>query len=108
MKNATRLLVVFSLFLSFATQVHAQGVGASGDIHGTVTDPSGAVVPNAAVTVQDTRTGLQRTAQTDTSGQFRVTGLAPSTYDVSVKHAGFATTVFRGGSYVGLTAFAKN
>ena len=96
MKNAIRLLATFSLCVSLTTYVHAQGVGASGDIHGSVTDPSGAVVPNAAVTVQDTRTGLQRTAQTDSSGQFRVTGLAPSTYDVSVKHAGFASTIFKG------------
>jgi Carboxypeptidase regulatory-like domain len=96
MKNAIRLLAAFSLCLFLFQVALAQGVGTSGDIHGTVTDPSGAVVPNAAVTVQDTQTGLQRSAQTDSAGQFRITGLAPAAYEVTVKRAGFATTVFKG------------
>ncbi|PYX85194.1 MAG: hypothetical protein DMG68_18500, partial [Acidobacteria bacterium] len=96
MKNAIRLLAAFSLCLSLLQIAYAQGVGTSGDIHGTVTDPSNAVVPNATVTVDDLQTGLQRTAQTDAAGQFRVTGLAPATYQVTVKRPGFATTVFKG------------
>ncbi|MGB9203397.1 MAG: carboxypeptidase-like regulatory domain-containing protein [Terriglobales bacterium] len=85
------------LCLVLASSVaYAQGVGASGDIQGTVTDPSGALLPKAAITVADTQTGLRRTAVTDATGQFRVPNLAPATYDVSVQVPGFANSVRKG------------
>ncbi|HYL86904.1 MAG TPA: carboxypeptidase regulatory-like domain-containing protein [Candidatus Angelobacter sp.] len=74
----------------------AQGVGASADLTGTVTDPTGAEVPNAKVTVTDTVKGVQRTAMTDEHGFYRASGLAPSTYKVSVEHTGFQTEVSTG------------
>jgi len=72
---------------------HAQGVGTSGEITGTVTDSSGGLVLKATVSVVDTQTGLKRTATTNNSGQYRAAGLAPATYDVSVEMAGFATEI---------------
>jgi len=48
--------------------VYAQGVGASGDIRGTVTDPSGAVVTNANVTATDLAKGIKHTVATDSNG----------------------------------------
>lgn len=75
---------------------HAQGVGSSGDIKGTVTDPKGAVLPNAAVAVVGAETGLRRTAVTDEAGQYRVTNLPPATYDVSAELHGFDTAVRKG------------
>jgi hypothetical protein len=72
---------------------YAQGVGSSGEITGTVTDSSGGVVVKAAVNVVDTRTGLKRTAMTDGTGQFRVAGLSPATYDISAEMPGFATEI---------------
>src|ERR1035437_5910094 len=83
-------------FLLASSAAYAQGVGASGDIQGTVTDPSGALVPKATITVTDPQTGLQRTAVTDATGQFRVPNLAPATYDVSVRVPGFANAVRKG------------
>jgi hypothetical protein len=71
----------------------AQGVGTSGEITGTVTDSAGGVVLKATVSVVDTQTGLQRTTTTDSTGQFRVAGLYPATYDVSVEMPGFATEI---------------
>jgi hypothetical protein len=80
----------------FATVVaHAQGVGSSGEIAGTVTDSSGAILPKVTVNVIETQTGLKRTAVTNGTGQFRVVGLAPATYDVSAQMAGFATEIRR-------------
>src|ERR1700741_3667798 len=67
----------------------AQGVGASGDLPGTVTDPTGLQVPQEKVTVTDLEKGVQRTAATDEHGFYHVSGLAPSTYKVSVEHTGF-------------------
>ena len=48
---------------------YAQGVGTSGDIVGTVTDPSGAVVPRASVVALETARGTQYTAITGATGQ---------------------------------------
>jgi hypothetical protein len=75
--------------------VQAQGVGSSGEITGTVTDASGGVLPNATINVIDTQTGLKRTAITNGTGQFRVVGLSPATYDVSAQMSGFATEIRR-------------
>jgi Carboxypeptidase regulatory-like domain/TonB dependent receptor len=71
------------------TPAAAQGVGASGDLTGTVTDPSGKSVPNAKVTATETARGVQRTVVTDDHGEYRITGLAPSSYQVSVDTSGF-------------------
>jgi Carboxypeptidase regulatory-like domain len=79
--------------LSLVSTARAQGVGASGDLTGTVTDPSGAAVANATITVTQAARGFQRTASTDQGGEFRVTGLAPADYEVSVSASGFETVV---------------
>jgi hypothetical protein len=83
-------------FLFAAAMAHAQGVGTSGEITGTVVDSSGGVVVKANLNVVDTQTGLKRTATTNSTGQFRVTGLAPATYDISAEMAGFATAIRKG------------
>src|SRR5215472_1483386 len=72
---------------------HAQGVGASGDITGTVTDPSSAVIANATVTVTDIEKGTRRTIATDSTGEYRALSLLPSTYSVTVAKTGFQTEV---------------
>jgi hypothetical protein len=91
----TPIACVLLSFL-FATFVaHAQGVGSSGEITGTVTDASGAVLPKATVNVVDTQTGLKRTVVTNDTGQFRAAGLSPAIYDVSAELRGFATLIRR-------------
>src|SRR5271166_5762986 len=79
-----------------ALTAHAQGVGTSGEITGTVTDSAGNVVLNSTVKVVDAQTGLTRTAATNSTGQFRITGLSPATYEVSVAMSGFATEIRKG------------
>ena len=79
-----------------AIDVHAQGVGSSGDVSGTVYDQFGAVLPKVTISLVDTQTGLTRKAVTDGAGQYRVVGLPPSTYDVRAELSGFATEVRRG------------
>src|SRR5947209_18965810 len=71
----------------------AQGVGASGDIQGVVTDPSGAVVGNATVTATDVSKGTKHTITTDANGRYHFTGLQPATYSVSVTKSGFQPEV---------------
>jgi hypothetical protein len=90
MKSITLLLVCIFASLLLATSVaHAQGVGSSGDIKGTVTDSSGGVLPKVTVVAVETEKGSRRTAMTDDSGEYRVTGLLPGTYDVSAGLPGF-------------------
>ena len=87
-------LFVFVIgLLSAGPVAFAQGVGASADLTGTVTDPAGAAVPNAKVTAIDTAKGGQRSGVTDEHGSYRMSGLAPASYKVSVEHSGFQTEI---------------
>src|SRR5208282_4542800 len=62
-----------------------------GGIVGTVTDPSGAVVPRATTSAVDQGTGLTSTTQTSSSGYFTFTSLPIGRYKVSVRAVGFQT-----------------
>jgi hypothetical protein len=65
------------------------GQGLYGSLVGTVTDPSGAMVPTAAVVVTDVGTGQVRQDKTDQSGRYNVVNLVPGTYTVNVSAPGF-------------------
>src|ERR1700721_4768296 len=78
--NLKSIACVLVCVVLASVSAHAQGVGTSGEIAGTVTDSSGGVVPRATVDVVDSQTGLKRTAITNGTGQFRVPGLPPAVY----------------------------
>lgn len=59
------------------------------DVHGTVTDTSGALLPNAHVVITNTGTHNTRAADTNSSGEYTVTFLLPGHYSVSVEAKGF-------------------
>ena len=63
----------------------------TGDITGIVTDPSGAAVPNATVTLKNTETGATQTRTTSAQGAYRFPLLNPGTYAVSAQAQGFST-----------------
>src|SRR5213594_2145784 len=63
-----------------------------GTILGTVTDPSGAVVAGAKVTVHNVDTGLERTTQTSADGSYSIPELPIGTYTVTVSQSGFQTS----------------
>ncbi len=67
-----------------------------GTILGTVTDPTGAVVPGAKVTVKNTGTGLERTSETSADGSYSLPELPIGTYTVTVVLQGFQTFVATG------------
>ena len=67
------------------------GQAVYGSIFGTFTDPSGAAVPNAKVTVKDIRKGTSDTATTNAEGNYSVTHLIPDEYTVKVEAPGFKT-----------------
>src|SRR6201987_1194832 len=60
-----------------------------GDISGRVTDPSGAGVPNAAVTLTNTATNAVRTGDTSGDGFYTFTAVPPGVYNIKVEHPGF-------------------
>ena len=61
----------------------------SANVEGTVKDASGAVIPNATITVTNTETGVVSNATSNGSGQYRVNSLAPGRYVVHVTASGF-------------------
>ena len=65
----------------------------SGDITGTVTDPSGAVVPGATITCQSVEYGTTDTTKTSSTGAYRLSSLKPGNYRLSVTQTGFRRIV---------------
>jgi hypothetical protein len=84
---ATLLLVLVAMMSLASVQVAAQAV--FGGIAGTVTDPQGAAVPNASVTVTDMDKGTSQKITTNESGSYNVTHLIPGRYRVRVEAQGF-------------------
>lgn len=85
--------VKLSFVLSFILGMSAIAFGQStvtGAIGGVVTNPNGEVVPNAAVTVRNTETNKEEAATTDDQGRFKVSGLQPGSYAVTINGSGFS------------------
>jgi hypothetical protein len=80
-------LGLYCLFAITGT-AYAQGFGS---IAGNVTDPTGAVIANARVTVTERGTGFARTTVTDADGRYVLTSLRPAQYDLSIEASGFRT-----------------
>ncbi len=77
------------LVLIFVTlSAYAQS-GNAGAVRGTINDPTGAVVPNATVTLNNARSGLLRTVQTDSTGQFVFSNVPFNSYRMSISANGF-------------------
>src|ERR1700735_2917985 len=88
---------VFFVCLVFSNlPAYGQGVGASGAISGTVTDPQGGVLPKASIVATEVAQGTQYSAFADDTGGYRLTGLLPGTYRVTVKMDRFATQAMNG------------
>src|SRR5215471_16503040 len=89
------LLAVF-IFLIALSNCFGQASAINGQIEGTVTDPSGAVVPGVTVIIENVNTGLQRELKTDNSGFYRFTVLPLGTYRLKVIASGFAEETHSG------------
>src|SRR5438270_2917838 len=62
----------------------------TGRIAGTITDPSGAAIKGATITVLDERTSQERTTASNNDGNFTVSGLNPSDYTLRAEQSGFS------------------
>jgi hypothetical protein len=78
-----------SILLLFCLVGQASAQAATGTIRGTVSDPSGALVPQAAVTLSNA-TGLSREIKSSGAGTFEMTRVVPGRYSLSINAKGFA------------------
>jgi hypothetical protein len=108
MKRRSFAVVAIAVSLALFVPI-ALGQGTDlGTIRGVVTDSSGSLVPNAAVTVTDTSTGAARQAKTNGVGEYQVFGLRSGTYKVAVNSTGFATQEVENVAVLGSSVIGVN
>lgn len=90
-KRALLLVLLFAL-----SKAPALGQVSTGIISGTITDPQGAMVPGAAVTIKSLDTGLGRRVLSDEKGSYRAVGLSTGHYELRVEQQGFDAQVRTG------------
>ena len=90
----TGILAVLVVAAVMAPSLMAQSL-VSGDLTGTISDPSGAVVSGATVTLKSDATGAIRNATTGANGTYRFSLLPPGSYSVMVTASGFSKTTQR-------------
>jgi hypothetical protein len=88
------LLFATVLFLS-SSLAAAQSAAATGRLEGTVTDPTGAAVAGADITVRNQNTGVSTTVHSTDDGDFTILYLDPGTYEVSIQKSGFGRSVLK-------------
>src|SRR6266849_8277497 len=103
-RSISAALWVFVLAISLLSvgRTHAQVSGAT--VSGTVTDPSGATVPNAQITITDVGKQTSLTATTDSDGFYTAPNFVPGMYEARATAPGFSTQVQSG---IQLTVGAK-
>src|ERR1700730_5041759 len=91
MRDTRIIALSMTLFFGFfaAVAAHSQVTGAT--LGGTVTDPSGAAVPGAQISVKNNATGVTREVTSDSSGLYTVPNVIPGDYEVRVSAKGFST-----------------
>lgn len=88
-------MCVCAWLLFAAGSAFAQGVGTSGAIRGTVTDPTGAAVAKAAIVAEARESAIRRTTESGDNGQYQLEGLPPATYQISINATGFQSEVLK-------------
>lgn len=84
-----RLLGLVLIHCAFAALALAQSEIGGATLNGTVTDPSGAAVPNAKITISNNATGVSRSTATNDAGLYSFARIPVGTYDMTVEQAGF-------------------
>jgi hypothetical protein len=85
-----RFSMVLALLVCLAAGAWAQSI-VSGDVTGTVTDPSGAVIPGAKITLKNNDSGQTQNGNSNASGVYRFALLKPGRYTLTVTQSGFGT-----------------
>src|ERR1019366_425727 len=82
-------------FLLSTAMLFGQGATGASSVSGRVTDPTGAVIAGASVTLTDISTNTARTTQTNSSGLYLFNDVSSGVYDITVTNAGFRKEVIR-------------
>jgi carboxypeptidase family protein/TonB-dependent receptor-like protein len=85
-----------ALFLAVLVSIPAGAQVAGGSLAGTITDPSGAGIPQAEMTIKNVATGVEHNLTTNENGFYTATNLLPGIYDVTISAKGFNTEVKSG------------
>ena len=83
------LAAIVTLMGLFTASLRAQNISTA-ELHGTVHDSSGAVIPNATITITDASKGFTRATTSDGQGEYQLLLLPPGTYVLSATSPGFA------------------
>ena len=94
MPRIRTVFVLLALTVACAVMAYSQAVTAT--LLGTVTDVTGAVVPNAKVTLTEENTGLTKTVKSNDSGNFTFPDISPGRYTVTAESAGFKKEIRKG------------
>ncbi|MGA2360456.1 MAG: carboxypeptidase-like regulatory domain-containing protein [Terriglobales bacterium] len=86
-----RFLVRYFVVALLCTTFLRSQTRTTGDLSGVATDPSGAMVPNATITLTHKSTGTTQTSTTDSEGSYRFALLPPGEYSATAARAGFQT-----------------
>src|SRR6516164_8331217 len=94
--SCTGKITVFTIltlvpFIVLSHPAVAQSGIAAAALNGTVRDPSGAVVPDATISLINSKNGLKQTTQSNSTGNYSLVHITPGEYSVSVKKSGFET-----------------
>lgn len=92
-QSCMKAILVFLLLITVFLPASLFAQIDTGGITGTVTDPAGAVVPGATVTLTNTGTSLALTTQSTSTGTYSFTGVRPGTYDLRAEQQGFEVFV---------------
>ena len=92
MRTQRVLLLLAFVFTSVLAMVPSAALAQTetGRITGTVTDPSGLVVPGATITLTSTTTGSVRTTTSDSAGRYVIANVQPGSYSLKAELSGFA------------------
>jgi hypothetical protein len=91
MRTILKSIHYLALALLLVCSVSSPAQTITGGVNGTVTDPSGAIIPNAKITVVNVATGVTTTDQTNSSGQYALRFLQIGQYKLTIEAPGFAT-----------------
>jgi len=94
-RSATVRKLLCVLYLIVCTGIATWSQAGRGGISGLITDPTGAIVPGASVTLLDQATGTKHSAVSTAAGLYSFVSLAPGNYEVTASAKGFDTAVLK-------------